>query len=172
MADVCSPELLHSRFNPPAPELLLARSLTGRARLLPQAFTATTGKPKTALCVFINDSSSSPKRRYEMRFLAICFCAVAMAPASLTAQQATAYAKGPTLQAAAVGFKLSDTKVDAATKVTAAPIVRRHQGQDIALMVVGVGAMIAGALIGDAPGTIIIIGGAAMALFGLYHYLE
>ncbi|HZE08648.1 MAG TPA: hypothetical protein VE110_07800 [Gemmatimonadaceae bacterium] len=48
----------------------------------------------------------------------------------------------------------------------------RHQGQDVALMAVGVGAMIAGALIGDTPGTIILIGGAAMALFGLYHYLE
>jgi cytochrome c biogenesis protein CcdA len=39
-------------------------------------------------------------------------------------------------------------------------------------MVVGVGAMVAGALIGDKAGTIIIIGGAAMALFGLYQYLE
>jgi hypothetical protein len=32
--------------------------------------------------------------------------------------------------------------------------------------------MIAGALIGGTAGTIIIIGGAAMGLFGLYHYLE
>ena len=39
-------------------------------------------------------------------------------------------------------------------------------------MAVGVGAMIAGALIGNTAGTIIIIGGAGMALFGLYHYLE
>lgn len=39
-------------------------------------------------------------------------------------------------------------------------------------MVVGVGAMIAGALITGTAGTIIIIGGAAMALYGLYNYLE
>jgi hypothetical protein len=39
-------------------------------------------------------------------------------------------------------------------------------------MAVGVGAMIVGAIVGDTPGTIIVIGGAAMALFGLYHYLE
>ena len=56
--------------------------------------------------------------------------------------------------------------------VTTAPLIARHQGQDVALMAVGVGAMIAGALIGKTPGTIILIGGAAMALFGLYHYLE
>ena len=81
-------------------------------------------------------------------------------------------AKGPTLQAAAVGFRVNAAKVDASTKVIAAPLVRRHQGQDVAFMVVGVGAMIAGALIEDTAGTIIIIAGAAMALYGLYHYLE
>ncbi len=108
-----------------------------------------------------------------MRFLAISFCALALIPAASNAQQsAKPLPKGPTLQSAAVGFRVSEAKVDASTKVTAAPLVRRHQGQDVAFMVVGVGAMIAGALIGDTPGTIIIIGGAAMALIGLYHYLE
>jgi len=108
-----------------------------------------------------------------MRFLAISVCALALIPAASNAQQSTQkIAKGPTLQAAAVGFRVDNAKVDASTKVTAAPIVRRHQGQDVALMAVGVGAMIAGGLIGDTPGTIILIGGAAMALYGLYHYLE
>ena len=108
----------------------------------------------------------------EMRFLAISFLALALVPAASGAQQSAApLAKGPTLQAAAVGFRVAETKVDASTKVTAAPI-RRGAGQDVALMVVGVGAMIAGALIGDTAGTIIIIGGAGMALYGLYNYLE
>jgi hypothetical protein len=109
----------------------------------------------------------------EMRFLAISLCALAMLPAVSQAQQSSQLApKGPTIQAAAVGFRAADTKVDASTKTTAAPIVGRHQGQDVALMAVGVGAMIAGALIGGTAGTIIVIGGAAMGLFGLYHYLE
>jgi hypothetical protein len=109
----------------------------------------------------------------EMRFLAIGFCALAMLPAASHAQQSAQLApKGPTVQAAAVGFRVTDAKVDASTKSTAAPIVARHQGQDVALMAVGVGAMIAGALIGKTAGTIIVIGGAGMALFGLYHYLE
>jgi hypothetical protein len=108
-----------------------------------------------------------------MRFLAISFCAIGLLPAASNAQQSKQIStNGPTLQSAAVGFRVNEAKVDASTKVTAAPLVRRHQGQDVALMVVGVGAMIAGALIGDTPGTIIIIGGAGMALFGLYHYLE
>lgn len=108
-----------------------------------------------------------------MRFLAIGLCALAMLPAGSQAQQSAQMApKGPTIQAAAVGFRAADAKVDASTKTTAAPIVGRHQGQDVALMAVGVGAMIAGALIGGTAGTIIVIGGAAMGLFGLYHYLE
>jgi hypothetical protein len=108
-----------------------------------------------------------------MRILASCFCALAILPAISSAQQSAQLTQqGPTIQAAAVGFRVGDNKVDASTKVTAAPLLARHQGQDVALMAVGVGAMIAGALIGDTPGTIILIGGAAMALFGLYHYLE
>lgn len=40
------------------------------------------------------------------------------------------------------------------------------------MMAVGVGAMIVGAIVGDTAGTIIIITGAGVALYGLYHYLE
>jgi hypothetical protein len=114
----------------------------------------------------------------ETRFLAISFCALAMLPAVSNAQQPTrtsgptqTSANGPTVQAASVGFRANEVKVDASTKVTALPI-RRHEGQDVALMVVGVGAMIVGALVGKTAGTIIIIGGAGMALYGLYNYLE
>ena len=108
-----------------------------------------------------------------MRFLAISLCALAFIPAASGAQQATNLKNGPTLAAASVGFRVNETKVDASTKVTAAPVVGRHQGQDVALMAVGVGAMIVGALIDNSTAsTIIIIGGAGMALFGLYHYLE
>ena len=107
-----------------------------------------------------------------MRFLAISICALALVPAASQAQQVMNSKAGPTLSAAAVGFRVNEARVDASTKITAAPLVARHQGQDVALMAVGVGAMIAGAIIGDTPGTIILIGGAGMFLFGLYHYLE
>ena len=107
-----------------------------------------------------------------MRFLAIGFCALAILPAASNAQQLVQTSvKGPTVQAASIGFRLNEAKVDGSTKVTAAPI-NRHQGQDVALMAVGVGAMVVGALVGDQAGTIIIIGGAAVALYGLYHYLQ
>ena len=107
-----------------------------------------------------------------MRFLALSVCAVALISGSSNAQQVSATAsRGPTLQSAAVGFHVNESSVTAATKVTAKPCCR-GQGQDVALMAVGVGAMIVGAIVGDTPGTIIIIAGAGVALYGLYHYLE
>lgn len=121
-----------------------------------------------------------------MRIIAIGFCTLALLPAisgaqqtlkpaaeqfsnSSSAQQSVkAVPVGPTIQSAAVGFRVAAD--NAALK--AAAQVRRGQGQDVALMVVGVGAMVVGALVGDTAGTIILIGGAAMALWGLYNYLE
>ena len=107
-----------------------------------------------------------------MRFMAVSVCALAVISGASNAQQVSgAETKGPTFQSAAVGFQLNASKVNASTKVTAAPCCR-NQGQDVAMMAVGVGAMIVGAIVGDTPGTIIIIAGAGVALFGLYHYLE
>jgi hypothetical protein len=108
-----------------------------------------------------------------MRFLALSICALAILPPVSGAQQTAKLSpeKGPTLQAAAVGFHLDHAKVDATTKVNAS-VTRPHAGQDVALMAVGVGAMIVGALVGHTAGTIIVIGGAGVALYGLYHYLE
>jgi len=104
-----------------------------------------------------------------MRLLAIGICALALIPGAARAQSVEKSAKGPTLQAAAIGFH--DARVNASAKSMSMQ-ARPHAGQDVALMVVGAGAMIVGAIVGDTPGTIILIGGAAMALYGLYHYLE
>lgn len=108
-----------------------------------------------------------------MRFLALSVCAVALISGSSNAQQVSrTESKGPTLQSAVVGFHVTEARVNASTKVTSAPCCR-HQGQDVAMMAVGVGAMIVGALIdNNTASTIIIIAGAGVALYGLYHYLE
>jgi hypothetical protein len=49
---------------------------------------------------------------------------------------------------------------------------RANLGQSRAMMVVGVAALIAGAIIGGDPGTIIMVGGAVIGLYGLYQYLQ
>ena len=67
-----------------------------------------------------------------MRFLATSFCALAMLPALSGAQEPVKSSpKGPTLQAASVAFRVEPSKVDAFTKLTAAPM-RPHAGQDVA----------------------------------------
>ncbi len=45
-------------------------------------------------------------------------------------------------------------------------------GQSRAMMVVGAAALITGAIIGGDPGTIIMVGGAVIGLYGLYTYLQ
>ena len=105
-----------------------------------------------------------------MRIIAIAFCALAILPAVGSAQQSLRSARtGPTIQSAAIGFSAADKNAELNA---AAAQLRRGAGTDVAFMVVGVGAMVAGAIIGGDAGTIILIGGAAMALWGLYNYLE
>jgi hypothetical protein len=99
-----------------------------------------------------------------MRFLALGVCALAVISGSANAQQVSrTEAKGPTLRSAAVGFQTKESSVNASTRATTAPCCR-HQGQDVAMMAVGVGAMIVGAIVGHTAGTIIIISGAGVAL--------
>jgi hypothetical protein len=49
---------------------------------------------------------------------------------------------------------------------------KANLGQAQALMVVGGAALIVGAIIGDDPGTVIMVGGAIVGLYGLYQYLQ
>jgi hypothetical protein len=48
----------------------------------------------------------------------------------------------------------------------------RRLGQAQAMMVVGFGALLAGAIIGGDPGTIIMVGGAVIGTIGLYEYVQ
>jgi hypothetical protein len=54
---------------------------------------------------------------------------------------------------------------------TMAP-ARAGLGQARAMMVVGAAALVAGAIIGGDPGTIVMVGGAVIGLIGLYEYLQ
>lgn len=87
-------------------------------------------------------------------------------PADTSAAVATDL--GPTVAAASVAVR---SRTDASADAAAAQS-RAGLGQPRALMFVGLAALIAGALIGNTPGTIIMIGGAAVGLYGLYHYLQ
>jgi hypothetical protein len=76
---------------------------------------------------------------------------------------------GPTLDAARAGVRpLAHASAETAAPAAAAQKV----GRPLALMIVGFGALLAGAIIGDDVGTIFMVGGALIGLVGLYEYLK
>jgi hypothetical protein len=83
-------------------------------------------------------------------------------------------AAGPALDAASVavrGRTLTPISADSAAALVQA---RAGQGfgQSEILMIVGGATFLVGAVIGDDAGTIIMIGGAAIGLYGLYRFLQ
>lgn len=80
---------------------------------------------------------------------------------------AAASVQGPTVAAAAVAVQARHD----ATEATAAQS-RAGLGQPRALMFVGLGTFIVGAIVGGDAGTVIMVTGAAIGLYGLYQYLQ
>jgi hypothetical protein len=80
----------------------------------------------------------------------------------------TRAATGPTLDAGRVAARpLASTEAPTAPRMAA-----QGMGQAAALMIVGFGALLVGAIIGGDAGTIFMVGGAIVGLAGLYQYLK
>lgn len=77
-------------------------------------------------------------------------------------------APGPTLDGARVAVHMQETRALPSEMAAA----RMGLGQAKALMIVGGAALLAGAIIGDDAGAIIMVGGAVIGLVGLYEYLQ
>jgi hypothetical protein len=79
-------------------------------------------------------------------------------------------ASGPTIESAAVGIQLAPSNVAAASSQSR----RRRSGVDhnVTLMIVGVGAMVAGSFIDGTAGTVFLVGGAVIGLYGLFNFLQ
>ena len=76
---------------------------------------------------------------------------------------------GPTVLAASAAVR-PDLRMDAT--VPQALDVSRALRRSEVLMIVGGAIFLAGAIIGDDAGTIIMIGGAGIGIYGLYLYLQ
>ena len=89
-------------------------------------------------------------------------------------------ARGDSTQRAVAQPRPRDLRVAAhyaTTRESTAPTLllqrrRAGLGQPMAMMIVGGAAVLLGAIIGDTPGTVIMIGGAVIGLIGLYEYLQ
>lgn len=95
--------------------------------------------------------------------------APASAPA-VSAPEAQPRQAGPTVDRATAGVRV-DRSTDSPTPAN--PLPRREPTQqNKAMMIVGGAALLAGAIIGKDAGTIVMIGGAGLGLWGLWKYLE
>jgi hypothetical protein len=84
-----------------------------------------------------------------------------------TSEPATPQVAGPTLDGATAGFHRTAQVARGPVTVAAA-----RANNSTALMIVGGAAFLAGAIISGDAGTIIMVGGAAVGLYGLYLYLQ
>ena len=85
-----------------------------------------------------------------------------------TVPAANAGAGGPTRAAARVG-----AQAEAATTAEAPALFQGGRtSRGVPLMIVGGAALLLGAIIGGDPGTIVMVGGAGIGLYGLYLFLQ
>jgi hypothetical protein len=100
---------------------------------------------------------------------AVVLTTVAAAP-SARAQASSPHSQGgPTVLAATAAVR-PDLRMDAG--VPPALDLRRQLRRSETLMIIGGAIFLAGAIIGDDAGTIIMIGGAGIGIYGLYLYLQ
>jgi hypothetical protein len=89
------------------------------------------------------------------------------APRTTTQGSASVTAvRGPSTSSARVAAHAISTSSDAP-----AVFQNKKPKRSVALMIVGGAALIVGAVIGDDAGTIVMLGGAAIGLYGLYRFL-
>lgn len=89
-----------------------------------------------------------------------------VAPASLTHDLRS----GPQQDRAGI-TRVVESSVSA-TEAAPQDVLRRNQGPDVALMVVGGAALIAGLVVGGDSGQLIAITGAVLGLIGLFRYVR
>ena len=91
----------------------------------------------------------------------------AVADVSSEANATTSVTRGPTRESARVAVHAAETR-------RGAPPVFQNKKSNrnaVAMMIVGGAALLVGAIIGDDAGTIVMLGGAGIGLYGLYLFL-
>jgi hypothetical protein len=99
----------------------------------------------------------------------VVLATAAAAPTARAQGTAVPLTSGPTILAASSAVR---PPVRTDPNVPQALDLRQRLTRSETLMIVGGAIFLAGAIIGDDPGTIIMIGGAAIGIYGLYLYLR
>lgn len=99
----------------------------------------------------------------------VAFADPANEPAIEVPETVSAIFPGPTAGGAALMAPLTVTSLDAVPAVFA---TRQRTSHNVTLMIVGGAGLVVGSLVGGDAGTVIMIGGGAVLLVGLYRYLR
>ena len=88
--------------------------------------------------------------------------------ADTSARSLASAVRGPSTTSARVG-----AHAFASSRRSAPPVIQRRSSNrnSVALMIVGGAALVIGAVIGDDAGTLVMLGGAGIGLYGLYLFL-
>jgi hypothetical protein len=102
--------------------------------------------------------------------------APASVPSLLEAERAARNAPSDSATTVARGPSVANARVavhQVSTSRGAAPVIQNRSSNRnaVALMIVGGAALVIGAVIGDDAGTLVMLGGAAVGLYGLYMFL-
>ncbi len=103
------------------------------------------------------------------RILLILFCVVFL-PGLAAAQKAHPAAETNLVRVRPIGISLARTLSGSELTGVRAVADRPRAGQDVALMAVGAGAMVAGAVVDGDAGKLFLVAGAVIGLIGLYHH--
>jgi hypothetical protein len=117
--------------------------------------------PLSAQAAASNDSSATVRDSAAV--------ATSVTPRTSPAPRAGAPALGAPMTGLRTGVHLAETARPLSPNAAA---TNPHLGQARALMVVGGAALLTGAIIGGDTGTIFMVGGALIGLYGLYQYLQ
>jgi hypothetical protein len=122
-------------------------------------------RPFMALAATLLFAAPASAQQSSPAAVALLTSPVVATAATVTSTVVEAPAAGPTTRAAVAGVRVTaPVPVD----IPVAPPGRRSQ----ALMVVGVAALIVGAVVGGDEGTIVMIVGGVMGLVGLWNYVQ
>jgi hypothetical protein len=92
---------------------------------------------------------------------------------AVSAEQVTAptVSFAPTLESSALSLRVTPVTAPASTSIAPLP-AQGGQSANVALMIVGGAMMVVGSVIHGDTGTIIMVGGGAIGLVGLFRYLS
>ena len=93
------------------------------------------------------------------------------ATTNATTSTPAADTRGPAASATTAGFR-ANARAEAETPAPAPQGPGTHTRQGTILMIIGGAAFLAGALVGDDAGAILMVGGVVVAIWGLYRYLN